>query len=82
MDFLDYRVVTESDLYIISNDMYEKYYKSDILLWNYRDSAYLNMNLSDMQSSRGLIKLEIPLSNLPLLLMRRSSSLHRNKINR
>ncbi len=82
MDFFDYRVVTDSDLYNISHELYEKYYRNDILLWNYRSSVYLNMNLGDLQSSRGLIKLEIPLSNLPTLLMRRSETLYRNKTSR
>lgn len=67
LDFIDYKQFTESDLYLISNELYEKYYKNDVLLWNFKDSAYLNLNLSALQSSRGLIQLDIPLSNFPTL---------------
>lgn len=66
INYINYQIVTQSDLYIISHDIYTKYYKNDILLWNFRDSAYLNLNLKDLQNSRGLIQLEIPLSNFPL----------------
>ena len=68
---LDYQNITDSDIYQISHDIYEKYYRQDLLLWNYKDSVYLNMNLSSLQSSRGLLKLEIPLSNYSHFLKRK-----------
>lgn len=62
--YLDYQELAQNDLYILSQELYNDFYKCDIMLWNFSDAAYLNMNLSDLQNSRGLIRLNIPLSNL------------------
>ncbi len=67
VNFFDYKELMDHEIYQISNELYNKYYARDILLWNYQDSFYLSMNIKDMQSKRGLLKVEVPLSNFPLL---------------
>jgi len=69
-DFFSIDDVMRNDIYLISMELYKKYYANDILLWNYRDSAYLFLDIKNMQNKRGLIQLQIPLSNFPSLFKR------------
>ncbi len=73
MQTIDYESVTQSDLFQISSEFYQRYYKNDILLWNFRDAAYLNLDLKNLQNSRNLIQLDIPIPNFHLLFRREIS---------
>ena len=55
--------VTDTELYQISKDLYTRYYKSRIELYNYRNTAFLNLNLKEAQKNQGALQFQISLPN-------------------
>ncbi|MDZ4121603.1 MAG: hypothetical protein U1C33_04240, partial [Candidatus Cloacimonadaceae bacterium] len=68
LNLFDYRELMKHDLFQISMEMYDKYYKKDIPLWKFRDSASLQLDLRNLQNNQGLLQFELLLPNYPLFM--------------
>jgi hypothetical protein len=56
------RILTESDLYILSYELYSDYYDKPIELYNLNGTAFLYLNLKDAQNKHGALQFKV---NLP-----------------
>ncbi|PKN80797.1 MAG: hypothetical protein CVU48_00820 [Candidatus Cloacimonetes bacterium HGW-Cloacimonetes-1] len=69
--YLDYQYWTDYEMYQVGREWYDTYYRKDILIWSYRQSVFVSVNLKDMQNSQGLLRFRIPLPNFSGMSQRR-----------
>lgn len=63
--------LAQNEVMEISKELYVKYYNNKIELYNYKNMAYLYLNLKEAQSSQGAVQFQIPLPNFYNLFQKR-----------
>ncbi len=69
--YWDYQYWEDQEIYQVSKEWYDKYYSKDIMIWSFRQSVFISVNLKDMQNSQGLLRFRIPLPNYSRVSKRR-----------
>jgi hypothetical protein len=63
--------LAQNEVYEISQELYHKYYKNKIELYNYKNMAYLYLDLKEAQSNQGAVQFQIPLPNFNSLFQKK-----------